>query len=426
MASRHKVVKLRSKNRHASVSPPLQLESQTLWQLDVVNECLHRGDKTLALPPKAFAVLRYLHEHPGRLVTKQELLDAVWPDIAVTEAVLKNCILKLRQVLGDDAKAPRYIETVHWRGYRFIAPLSTTQPVQSSRLQVPGLQAEDDGQRRGTLNVERGTHLVGRDKELAQLHGWLDKAQSGERQLVFVTGEPGIGKTTVVEAFLSGIRGQRSGNNNPALTDPCSLASVPWIARGQCIEHYGTDEAYLPVLEALGRLCREPGGHQMIALLTQHAPTWLVQMPTLLDARALESLQRKTAGTTRERMLRELTEALEALTVERPLVLWLEDLHWSDASTLEWLAFMARRGERARALIIGSYRPVEMLSDGHPLKQVTYELYAHQLGYELVLSHLTETEVNAYLTLRFPESVLPTRLGLILQQRTGGNPLFLR
>ena len=89
-------------------------------------------------------------------------------------------------------------------------------------------------------------------------------------------------------------------------------------------------EAYLPILDALGRLCREPGGKQLIALLDQYAPTWLVQMPTLVEDEHLETLQRKVHGASRERMLREMAEAMEALTTERPLVLVLEDLHWSD------------------------------------------------------------------------------------------------
>src|SRR5262245_35574920 len=143
-----------------------------------------------------------------------------------------------------------------------------------------------------------------------------------------------------------------------------------WIGQGQCIEHYGAGEGYLPLLDALGRVCRQPGGDRLIALLHQHAPTWLVQMPALLTATELEALQRKTAGATRERMLRELAEAVEAVTVERPLVLWLEDLHWGDVSTLDWLAFVARRRERARLLVLGTYRPVEVIVREHPLQEL--------------------------------------------------------
>ena len=124
MPSRHETVKLRSRNRHGSVTSLPRPEPPAPWQIDLVNERLCRGEEVLALPPKVFAVLRYLNDHPNRLVIKQELLDAVWPEIVVTEAVLKNCILKLREVLGDEAKSPHYIETVHRRGYRFISPLS--------------------------------------------------------------------------------------------------------------------------------------------------------------------------------------------------------------------------------------------------------------------------------------------------------------
>src|SRR5262249_61479623 len=112
--------------------------------------------------------------------------------------------------------------------------------------------------------------------------------------------------------------------------------------------HYGTGEAYLPVLEALGRLCRAPEGNRFRELLMQHAPTWLAQLPALLSAPELEALQRKVAGATRERMLREMAEALDVLTTEQGLVLSLEDLQWSDSSTLELLAMLARRRESAR------------------------------------------------------------------------------
>src|SRR5262249_39969762 len=142
---------------------------------------------------------------------------------------------------------------------------------------------------------------------------------------------------------------------------------------------------YLSVLEALGRLCRAPGGDRLIALLSQHVPTWLVQMPALLSTTDLEALQRKVPGATRHRMLGEMAEALEVLTAERPLVLVVEDLHWSDPSTLDFLGFLARRREAARLLVIGTYRPLEVRGDGHPLKGVMQELHAHSLCTELAL-----------------------------------------
>ncbi len=190
---------------------------------------------------------------------------------------------------------------------------------------------------------------VGADLAFPRVVG---ESASGKRQLVFVTGEPGIGKTTLIGAFLRGSRNWElgSGSSPPLILDPKSqiLKPVPWwLGWGQCIEHYGAGEAYLPVLEALGRLCRESDGEQLMTLLHRHAPTWLVQMPALLDTAELEALQRRTHGATRERMLRELAEALEVITAERPLVLVLEDLHWSDVSTLDLLSMLARRQEPA-------------------------------------------------------------------------------
>jgi predicted ATPase len=211
------------------------------------------------------------------------------------------------------------------------------------------------------------------------------------------------------------------------------------FAHGQCIEHYGPGEAYLPLLDALGRRCRSADGERVVAGLRQHAPMWLVQLPAFIAPEERGALQRQVQGAARERMLRELTEALEALTAEHPLVLWLEDLQWSDVSTLDWLAFEARRKEPARLLVIGTYRPVEMFSDGHPLKNHVQELMAHHLCAELALGPLSEADIEKYLTARlsFPSPLMGEGQGKgemprflyslahTLHQRTAGNPLFL-
>lgn len=269
---------------------------------------------------------------------------------------------------------------------------------------------------------------MGRELELAQLHTCLAKALNGERQIIFVAGEPGIGKTTLVDAFLA------------RLADEHEHEHELRIGRGQCIEHYGAGEAYLPLLEALGRLGRESGGQRLIELLNQQAPTWLVQMPALLTAPELEILQRKTQGVTRHRMLRELAEAMEALTAERPLVLWLEDLRWGDVSTLNWLAFVARRREQACLLVIGTYRPVDVLVQGHPLRTVKQELQTRGYCTELLLDFLNEEEIAEYLTQRFvsPSPALAgegrgegrsqaslRKLAQLIHGRTDGNPLFM-
>src|SRR5262249_47311886 len=273
---------------------------------------------------------------------------AVWPETYVSAGLLHTYIRDLRTVLGDDPAAPRFIETVVRRGYRFIAPLITAPPAASLKSQVPSSGTQHSG-----LSTQHSV-LVGREPELGQLHGWLERAVAGERQLIFVTGEPGIGKTALVDTFLQQVAAE----------------GEVWLGHGQCIEHYGAGEAYLPLLKAFGRLCREAGGERLIALLTRHAPVWLAQMPALLSDPELEALQRKVQGATRDRMLREFAELVEAISAERPLILALEDLHWSDSSTLDLLTLVAQRREVARFLVLGTYRPAEVIIGDHPLRAI--------------------------------------------------------
>ena len=160
-------------------------------------------------------------------------------------------------------------------------------------------------------------------------------------------------------------------------------------------------------------------------LLRQQAPTWLVQMPGLVSPAALEGLQRRVLGTTQERMLREMAEALNVLTAAQPLVLVLEDLHWSDYATLDLLAALARRREPARFLLLGTYRPPDALQRGHPLQTVTHELHMHGQCAELPLTLLSEAAVADYLVARFPEAQFPAGLARLVHQRTEGNPLFM-
>jgi predicted ATPase len=251
--------------------------------------------------------------------------------------------------------------------------------------------------------------LVEREAVLTHLHAALVQARQGMRQVVFLTGEPGIGKTMVVEAFLA---------------QAVAETSV-WVAHGQCVEHYGTGEAYLPVLEALGELCRAPEKAHVITVLRQQAPTWLAQMPWLLTATDRALLQQELQGVTRERMLRECAELVDTLTAETPLILVLEDLHWSDYATMDLVALLARRQQPARLMVLGTYRSVDAGGRGHPLHTITQDLRQRQLCSELPLTLLSAAGVEAYLALRFPAQQLPAALVVWLHQYTDGNPLFL-
>jgi DNA-binding winged helix-turn-helix (wHTH) protein len=113
------------------------------FRLDFVNECLWRDSRAISLRPKAFRVLKLLVERRGQLVTKQQVLDAVWPETFVGDAVLKDVVRQLREALNDCATAPCYIETAHRRGYRFIAKISPTSVVPAIQIRE-GAVWEDD------------------------------------------------------------------------------------------------------------------------------------------------------------------------------------------------------------------------------------------------------------------------------------------
>jgi DNA-binding winged helix-turn-helix (wHTH) protein/tetratricopeptide (TPR) repeat protein len=371
------------------------------YVLDTQCQELQRAGAPVPLRRKVFQVLVYLLAHHERVVPKQELLERLWPDQFIGDEALLSCIRTLRRALGERGRAPRVLRTLHGQGYRVVAPVEVRDP-RTRDMPAPHVGPPPAA-------APPGLAPVGREAALRRLHAWLARARSGVRQVVLVTGAAGLGKTTLVEAFVAQL-----GAEGPL-----------WLGRGQCVEHYGAGEPYLPVLEALGRLCRGPEGPEVVALLAQQAPTWLVQMPGLVPPTDLEAVQRRLAGATRERMLRELAEALELLTARQSLLLVLEDLHWSDASTLDLLAVLARRREPARLLLLGTYRPPDALQRGQPLATVHHELQRHGHCAELPLPLLSEAAVAAYLARRFPEAPLPAGLARLVQQRTEGQPLFM-
>jgi predicted ATPase len=316
--------------------------------------------------------------------------------------------------------APHYIETVGREGYRFLAPsTSTTSPVPSSRFQVSSSQTPDSA-----LKTQHSI-LVGREEELTRLHAALGKALHGERQIVFVTGEPGIGKTTLVETFLAEVGAARRGRPAPGQLQGVAPPPSPLIGYGQCIEQYGGGEAYLPLLEAIGRLCREEDGQQVVTLLRRYAPTWLVQLSGVLEETEAQALRLQVQGATQQRMLREMAEALEQLTRQQPLLLVLEDLHWSDHATVELLSYLAQRKEPARLLILGAYRPADFVTKNHPLKAIKQELHAKRQCDELRVELLSRQDVSDYLTQRFPQNQFPLIFAEEIHRRTEGNALFM-
>jgi DNA-binding response OmpR family regulator len=367
------------------------------FRLDPVNQCLWRNgeagqDERLLLTPKAFAVLRCLVEHAGRLVTQEELLDAVWPETFVQPEVLKYQIADIRGILGDSPKNPVFIETLARRGYRFVA------------------RVRDDDRSESPLSTgtARG-RVVGRTRELGELRTCLAKALHGQTQIVFITGEPGIGKTALVDEFLC-----QAAAEQPSFR----------IARGQCVEGYGGTEPFYPMLEALGQLCRGPGGHRVVEILAAHAPTWLVQFPSLVKREQRQELQQEILGATRDRMLREIREGLDRLNLEGPRLWVFEDVQWVDPSTVDLISAIARGRTTAKAMVIMTERSVETAAPSHPLRKLMSELLTHHLCREIALAPLSAADVAEYLSGESGAS-LPEGFAELIYRHSDGNPLFM-
>ena len=366
------------------------------FRLDLGDQRLWRADRPIELRPKTYAVLAHLVARAPSLVEHEELLSAVWEGVEVSPHTLNQSILELRRALGDDARNPRFIETVHRRGFRFVAPVHRGESGKAGR---PAAESERHA-------------LVGRDAELEQLAEALRMAEAGHRQLVFVTGEPGIGKTSLVRAFLDGLAER---DREPA----------PWVGVGRCVELHGEGEAYLPFLNALDHLGRAVGTTRLRSVLERFAPSWLAQLPWLLDDAAEAGSEGAGVQTTSTRMLRELCVALDELARERTLLLWLEDLHWSDLATLDLLAALARRPGPARLLVLASYRPVDAAASAHPVAALKRSLLERGECQELSLELLDERDVAAYLRGRFAWRAESPELVRAIYEQSEGNPLYM-
>ncbi|MGH9939729.1 MAG: serine/threonine-protein kinase PknK, partial [Blastocatellia bacterium] len=253
---------------------------------------------------------------------------------------------------------------------------------------------------------------VGREVECAELQAGFETVASGRGQLVCVTGEPGIGKTTVVEEFL---------NQTPG---GCV------VARGRCSERLEGTGAYLPLLEALEGLIRNPisGGaaarEAIDQLMERTAPAWRALITPQMGATDAQPAAPKKAASL-EQMKWELKAFFQELSLRQPVVLFLDDIHWSDISTIDLLAFLGSKFDQLRMLIVVTYRPSEMLLARSPFVQVMLDFQSRGLCREIALSFFSRDEIERYLASEFPEHDFPREFPAFIQEKTEGNPLFM-
>jgi tetratricopeptide (TPR) repeat protein/predicted Ser/Thr protein kinase len=261
----------------------------------------------------------------------------------------------------------------------------------------------------GAPVIRRRGVVVGRESELARLHTAFRAAAQGPGSLLTVAGEPGAGKTTLVERFLSEVAAQ-----NPQCR----------IARGRCSERLAGAEPYGAWLEVLGNLVAESSG-LVARTMKMLAPTWYLQIaPLSADDSSVERLKAEPAAASTERLKREAAALIQALSTADPLVLFFDDVHWADASTVDLLTFVADRFDALHVLVLASYRPSDLLLTKHPFVQMKQDLQTRGTCHDLHLPALTREDVADYLARAFPDNEFPPDLAARIHTRTDGNPLF--
>jgi DNA-binding winged helix-turn-helix (wHTH) protein/tetratricopeptide (TPR) repeat protein len=353
---------------------------------------LRRRGRVVKLEPKVFDVLVHLLEHRDRVVTKAELLAELWPGEALSESVLPRAVAAARRAVGDTRSKAGVIETIHGRGYRFVAELRETD----STANVGAALAPPP-----PTSV-----FVGRARTLERLAAALDSALAGRGQLVLLAGEPGIGKTRTAEELARVAR-----------------ARGAQVVVGRCFEGEGAP-AFWPWVQLLRELVSTSDREQLRAALgsdaaelAQLAPELRARLPMLPPASGLEGEQ------ARFRLFDALSGFLRRRAQQGPLVLVLDDLHWADEASLRGLEFLAPELGSAALLVVATFRDVEVRRD-HPLSKLLGALARLPACERIALRGLEPAEVAALV-----EAVagLPPSeaLARTVHEMTEGNPFFV-
>ena len=244
--------------------------------------------------------------------------------------------------------------------------------------------------------------LVGRTREITQLHAALGRARCGDRQVVFVCGAMGVGKTALVQTFLASVR------------------EVACVGEGECVEQFGPFEPYLPFTEALVRLAAGEHGRAVIDAIERYAPSWAHVVVRRSRKRSAPTTARES-GPPRPG---ELCRLFEALAAGRPVILTIENMHVIDAASLDLLARLAGRREYAQLMVVGTYRTESVGRSQRQLSRLSHDLRAHFRCTDMQVPTLDEAAVSDYLEAQGTWTDLRAAARWF-HERSAGNPLFL-
>src|SRR5215472_288200 len=361
---------------------------------------LRRRGAVIKVEPKVFDLLVHLVRHRDRVLSKDDLLDAIWPGETVSESVLPHCVASARRAIGDDRVAQRAIQTVHGRGYRFVASVRGREATPQSVSELVPVGAER------IVSSSTAVPFVGRERALRTGVAALEAAIAGRGRILLLVGEPGIGKTRTAEEIAA--RAEHLGAS--VLVGRCfdgegAPAFWPWVQVLRAAVRQAQSEALAADLGA--------GGQELAELV----PEIRERLPELPHSRGIEGEQAQF------RLFDAVAGYLGRASARRPLLVVLDDLHWADASSLRLVQFLAPELASARLLLLGTYRDVE-LRRAHPLAQLLGALAREPSCERIVLRGLEAPDVA-----RVIEAIAggPEDPAVVesVREMTEGNPFFI-
>ncbi|MFT3926631.1 MAG: AAA family ATPase [Myxococcales bacterium] len=372
-----------------------------------------RGE-VVALEPKVFDVLHYLVSHADRVVTRPELMAALWPNEVVTEAVLHTNVNLLRKALGQKRGDRSPIETVHGRGYRFALSVSV-QPERATsstglRSIAPLLSRSAPPSREGSQEelqlAELDATFVGRTAQVERLLASLRAARRGQGQICLLIGEAGIGKTRLAAQAAAMAR---------------VLEADVWS--GVCAEGMGTPTLWIwqQVLRWVLHAEGPEAVRQWLGPSRGEVGTWLPELAEAEDRR--ESVRGQEQATFR--MLDAVRNVLSQASAKRMRVLVLEDMHRADRASWNLLRLLAPQLEQWSVLVIATVRGRDDITMFEPVQKHIGELARIPCCQALYLRGFNAAESREFLARASGQPVGEAEAAL-LHAKSEGNPLFLR
>lgn len=355
-------------------------------EIDLVRGELRRDGTVVPLRRKAWELLALLASRSGGLVGPDEIAAALWPNAHVSPQGIFTLVGELRDAFGDDEARQRLV-TVRGRGYR-LAP----EAVVASTSALPP----------APLLPTSHPCFVGRERELRVLASEWNRARGGEPRAVFVAGESGIGKSTLVNEAIA--RQVEQGGDRFRL------------ARGACFQSRGGGEPFGPLIDAIGSWALQDD--EVRATTFRLAPLWAER---LRSARTVPSGPLAVLDTRPGQMQRQASDLLGELGRSRLHVLVLEDAHWADPYTLDLLRRALPRLGATRFLLLVTFRERDALQAGNPVDRIAMDLRDH--GSLLDLGPLAPADASRLVSHRLGGDDAEAARRIV--ERAGGNPLFL-